>query len=370
MDSMVEKNLFGGIYRNCKVLITGHTGFKGSWLALWLRELGAEICGYSLQPPTIPNHFEALVLEYRNITGDIRDLYSLSNTIKDFQPDIIFHLAAQPLVRLSYKEPVDTFSTNIIGTANVLEAARKCLSVRAVVIITTDKCYENKEWLWGYRENDELGGHDPYSASKACAELVTACYRASFFSPDKNSPPDVKLIASARAGNVIGGGDWAADRLIPDLVRGASGKSITPIRYPTAVRPWQHVLESLSGYLLIGQNLLEGKHEFAEAWNFAPPFEEMLSVEEVVRMSRETWGDISVDYDNQDNILYETSVLRLDASKAMARLKWHTVWDTRISIERTVNWYKLFYQEKRISSMDDLAAYIHDATSKGLIWAQ
>lgn len=370
MDSLVEKKLFGNKYSGKRVFVTGHTGFKGSWLAMWLRHLGADVCGYSLVPPTNPSHFETLKADYKSITGDIRDIATLKEAIAAFQPHILFHMAAQPLVRLSYREPLDTFTSNIIGTANVLEASRYCGSLEAIVIITTDKCYENREWVWGYRENDALGGYDPYSASKACAELVVASCRNSFFNPEKFGREHHVLIATARAGNVIGGGDWAADRLIPDLIRGVAGGRKQMIRNPGAVRPWQHVLESLSGYLALGQKLLEGKVLFSGAWNFAPSDNEMLTVDQVVNRCRETWNKIDFEYENELGSFHETTVLRLDCSKAKALLEWHSTWPTLKAIDRSVNWYRLFYEERLQNSLNDLTDYIADATARGLAWTK
>jgi len=282
--------MFNNIYKNKKVLITGHTGFKGSWLALWLKELGAEVIGYALKPPTTPSHYELLTqqptdnLNIISIEGDIRNYIKLNEIFQSYKPEIVFHLAAQPLVRYSYINPVETFETNVMGTINVFEACRNCESVRAIVNITSDKCYENKEWVWGYRESDPMGGYDPYSASKGCAELVTSAYRNSFFTPSyplTDSPPRV-LLASARAGNVIGGGDWADDRLIPDIMRATAKNESVIIRNPKATRPWQHVLEPLSGYLLLGQKLLEGRKEFAGGWNFGPDDESNITVENLI----------------------------------------------------------------------------------------
>ncbi len=266
---MAEDTLFGGAYAGRTALVTGHTGFKGSWLALWLEELGCRVVGYSLPPPTEPNHFGLLSLRCRSEAGDVRDRARLAAVVRECRPDVVFHLAAQPLVRRSYREPAETFEANALGTVSVLEACR-ATPVKAVVSVTTDKVYENREWCWGYREADPLGGFDPYSCSKACAELIAACYRGSFFNPAEYGRSHRTLVATARAGNVIGGGDWAEDRLVPDLARAAAAGRPLALRNPASVRPWQHVLEPLAGYLLLGQRLLEGDARCAEAWNFGP----------------------------------------------------------------------------------------------------
>ena len=271
--------MFNNIYKNKKVFLTGHTGFKGSWLALWLTRLGAEVCGYSLSPNTNPSMFQKLDIGNKiskSIIGDILDSEKLEKAISDFQPEIMFHLAAQPLVRLSYSEPLLTYQTNVIGTLNVLEAARKCSSVKAFVNVTTDKCYENKEIQRGYREDDPMGGYDMYSSSKGCVEIMSSSYRRSFLK-------DGYAMATARAGNVIGGGDWALDRLIPDCIRGINDGIDIEIRNPVAVRPWQHVLEPLSGYLLLGQKLLEDGQKYADGFNFGPNEESVLTVAEVAK---------------------------------------------------------------------------------------
>ncbi|MEA1938279.1 MAG: CDP-glucose 4,6-dehydratase, partial [Pseudomonadota bacterium] len=273
-----------GVYDKRRVLVTGHTGFKGSWLALWLARMGANVTGLSLPPETTPNHWDLLKPDIADIRGDIRDSVAVANAVQTAGPEIVFHLAAQPLVRRSYRDPLETWATNVMGTANLLEACRKSDSVRAIVVITTDKCYENMEWIWGYRENDRLGGHDPYSASKAGVELVASSYRKSFFS-GKNAP----LLATARAGNVVGGGDWSEDRLIPDLVRAIWSKTPLVIRSPYATRPWQHVLEPLSGYLMLGKKLLEGDRRFADAWNFGPDDTGNQTVETVLTRLRKNW---------------------------------------------------------------------------------
>ena len=289
--------MFGGIYRNKRILVTGHTGFKGSWLCKWLNHLDAEVFGYSLKPSTEPNHFELSNPKVNSHINNIQDLNSLRNFITKIEPEIIFHLAAQPLVLESYQEPLETFTTNIIGTANILEAARYTDTVKAVIIVTTDKCYKNKELIYGYRETDELGGYDPYSASKACTELVTESYRHSFFKKDDTD----LLIASARAGNVLGGGDWTSNRIFKDIAIAASEKEKLILRNPDSIRPWQHVLEPLSGYLLLGQLLFQNRHEFAEPWNFGPSYNSNITVRELVNIVKKRWDDIEVEFENSKN---------------------------------------------------------------------
>ena len=290
--------MFGDIYKNRKVLITGHTGFKGSWLAIWLKELGADVIGYALDPPSDPNNFDATKLQEKitHIHGDIRDLDHLLETFSKYQPEFVFHLAAQPIVRLSYDEPKLTFDTNVGGTVNVFEAVRKTPGVKVLVNITSDKCYENKEWVWGYRENDPMGGHDPYSASKGCSELVFSAYLKSFFShkiSDTNSSDIAPRLgaASARAGNVIGGGDWGKDRLVPDCIRALSAGQTIGIRSPRAIRPWQHVLEPLSGYLHLCAALWRDPRNYSGAWNFGPDDSSHLTVAAMTDRLIKYWGD-------------------------------------------------------------------------------
>ncbi len=366
--------MFGGIYKGKKVLITGHTGFKGSWLCLWLKELGAEVIGYALNPPTNPNHFELLKPDMISIIGDIRDGEKLINVVKCHKPEIVFHLAAQPLVRYSYKNPVETFETNVMGTINVFEACRNTESVGTIVNITSDKCYENREWVWGYRENDPMGGYDPYSASKGCAELVTNSYRNSFFNPSypltlSPSHPPI-LLASARAGNVIGGGDWAEDRLIPDCIRALLKGGKIVIRNPNAIRPWQHVLEPLSGYLLLGQKLLEGRKEFAEAWNFGPSEDGNATVGEIVAQVNKAWPKIDYEINMIPDQPHEAGMLRLDCSKARTKLQWTPVWDGKSTVKKTALWYKFFYESNEVWSLEDLQSYTADAQSKHISWAE
>lgn len=363
--------MFKDYYRNKKVFVTGHTGFKGSWLSTWLVNLGAEVCGYSLAPSTNPNLFEVnQVGKYiKSIIGDIRDEDKLASAMNEFKPQIVFHLAAQPIVNLSYEDPVGTYATNVTGIVNLFEAIRKTESVKSCVIITSDKCYENKEWLYGYRENDELGGYDPYSASKACAEIITSSYRRSFF---RGKERDVK-IATVRAGNVIGGGDWSPNRLIPDCFRSFAKKEKVSLRYPMATRPWQHVLEPLSGYLTVGSKL-EADDAIASAWNFGPAPTQITTVEEVVRRIVSVWGD-GASYDLPENAVrhHEAGNLVLDVSKAFNYLGWKQVWDLSSTIEKTTNWYKNYLlnpAESHIYTEMQIKQYSDDAKTSGLPWVE
>ena len=335
---------FREIYGNKKVVIIGHTGFKGSWLSLWLTELGARVVGYSLEPPTEPNLFESINLKDKitHVIGDVRDEEYLTSVFEKYQPEFVFHLAAQPLVRFSYKEPTLTYETNVMGTVNVLEAVRKTNSVEVCIIITSDKCYENREWVFGYRETDPMGGYDPYSSSKGCAELVTSAYRRSFFNPEDYGKTHDVTLSSVRAGNVIGGGDWGEDRLIPDCVRALSQKKEIIVRNPSATRPWQYVLEPLSGYLLLGTLMYKDKTKYCDAWNFGPNDESIITVEELVKLVINYWGSGSYRIDTL-NQPHETGLLKLDASKARALLGWKPIYDVYEAIKRTVNWYKNFY---------------------------
>ena len=324
-----------------RVLVTGHTGFKGSWLSLWLTQLGAEVCGISLPPSTDPNLFTDVRVDsgLRSEIADIRDLERICTIAEQHRPEVVFHLAAQPLVRASYEDPVQTYTTNVIGTVNVLESVRHSDSVRAVVVVTTDKCYENREWVWSYRETDALGGHDPYSNSKACAELVVASYRNSFFPPARY-PMHRTAIASARAGNVIGGGDWSKDRLIPDIIRAFSRRELLRIRNPQAIRPWQHVLEPLWGYLRLAQRLLEGGVAFGEAWNFAPDASDARPVEWIVRhLAREFGEGAQWEVDGQQHP-HEANMLKLDWSKAAHGLQWHPTLALEDALRLTADWYR------------------------------
>lgn len=324
-----------------RVFVTGHTGFKGGWLALWLARLGAGIRGYALDPATEPNLFTVAgvgsVLE--DVRGNLLDRVRLEASLQEFAPEVVFHLAAQPLVRRSYADPVGTYATNVMGTVHVLEAVRRTPSVRAVVCVTTDKCYENREWVWPYRETDALGGHDPYSSSKASAEIVSAAYRSSFFSVEAAGEPRV-LLATARAGNVIGGGDWSEDRLIPDLIRGfQSGKPVV-IRRPSAVRPWQHVLEPLHGYILLAERLLSGQHSFASAFNFGPGDEDAWTVERIADHLAAEWGEGASWIRDSEAGVHEAGTLRLDASRAKAELGWKPQLSTEAALDWTLAWYR------------------------------
>lgn len=363
METMEINRLFGDIYKNRRVLVTGHTGFKGSWMSYWLNKMGAKVFGISLEPPTQPNHYDLLKLEIDSYIQDINDFKETEKLIRKINPEIIFHLAAQPLVRLSYQEPINTLATNIIGTANILEAASKLTNLKAIVVITSDKCYENKEWVWGYRENEAMGGKDPYSASKGCAEIVTSAYRNSFF-----NKPGSALIASARAGNVIGGGDWAKDRILTDIVTSASKSERVYLRFPNATRPWQYVLEPLSGYLTLGWQLLEGGQSFAEAWNFGPNNESNVTVMELVNEATKHWNKIKYDYDKGEHP-YEAGFLMLDSSKATKLLQWSPVWDFKLTVKHTVNWYKSYYESGNILTEEILFAYIADAKTKSIPWS-
>jgi CDP-glucose 4,6-dehydratase len=325
------------MWRGRRVLITGDTGFKGSWLSLWMHDLGAHVTGFALPPPTDPSLFEqARIGELiDHVDGDVRDLDAVKAVFAKAQPEIVFHLAAQPLVRLSYDQPVETYAVNVMGTVHMLEAARHCGSVRAVLGITTDKCYENREWVWPYRETDALGGHDPYSSSKACAELVISAYRRSFFE-------NGLALASVRAGNVIGGGDWAADRLIPDLVRAFERGEAPVIRSPQSVRPWQHVLEALGGYIAIAERLLANDRAIADAWNFGPSDEDARPVSWIVERMKEAWGGATTLEELAYNAAapHEAGLLRLDCSKARGMLGWRPKLPLSEALGWVVDWHR------------------------------
>ncbi|MFW5959660.1 MAG: CDP-glucose 4,6-dehydratase [Chitinivibrionales bacterium] len=362
--------LFSGIYKDKRVFLTGHTGFKGSWLSAWLKHIGAEVCGFSLSPATDPNHFTLVNPEMESNIGNLSQREKLKKTIQDFQPDIVFHLAAQPLLRYSYEAPHETYETNVLGTLNLFEAARQCDSVQAMVIITTDKVYENNEWEWGYREIDRLGGYDPYSSSKACAEILCSAYRKSYFNPEEYGEKHNVLIATARAGNVIGGGDWAKDRLIPDIIRSTVSGKKTPIRHPEATRPWQHVLDSLSGYLQLGSSLLSGSMSAAEAFNFGPQENDNLSVDSICRQVKSCWESADFEYPEIPDKPHEAGLLRLDSSKAKSKLGWKPVWESGQAIKKTVEWYRDYYHKNLVNTLSDIESYVTEAQKKGIIWTK
>jgi CDP-glucose 4,6-dehydratase len=336
---LIKGKVDSNFWKGKKVYLTGHTGFKGSWLSLWLQNMGALVKGYSLDINTKPALFSQanVAEEMESEIGDIRNLEQLTKSMVSFSPDILIHMAAQPLVRLSYQEPVDTYTTNVIGTVNVLEAARKCANLKAIVSVTTDKCYENKEWEWGYRENEPMGGHDPYASSKGCAELVTSAYRRSFFSSE-----DTASLASARAGNVIGGGDWAEDRLIPDILSAFEKSEPVVIRNPLSTRPWQHVLEPLSGYLVLAQELFLNGDNFAEGWNFGPKDEDCKPVSWILDKMVTYWGNNASWILDKNNNPHEAGFLKLDCSKASSRLKWHPKWNLQLTLKSIVDWHQIY----------------------------
>jgi CDP-glucose 4,6-dehydratase len=330
-------------WQNKNVFLTGHTGFKGGWLAIWLAKLGARVTGYSLPPTSSLNLFELARVDdclVRSHLADIRNLEALHSAVREASPEIILHLAAQPLLRPSYREPVLTWSTNVMGTVNVLEASRKCPGVRAVLVVTTDKCYQNKEWFWGYRETDPLGGHDPYSASKAATELVVESYRKSFFSNAE------VLVATARAGNVIGGGDWSEDRILPDAYRAYAKSEPLHVRSPLATRPWQHVLESLNGYLMLAEKLMDGHVVYADAFNFGPAEADNISVASMLNRIKPHWPQLSWETKSSDS-LYESKFLYLDSSKARRLLNWSPVWELDAGLRATAEWYQAFHRNSK-----------------------
>ncbi len=363
-------DLFGRVYHGKKVLITGHTGFKGSWLALWLSQMGAEVLGYSKDVPTNPSHFVLLDLNIESVIDDILNKQKLAKTIANFQPDIVFHLAAQALVRNSYLEPVKTFETNVMGTVNLLESCRDANSVKAIINITSDKCYHNTETDHAYTEDDPMGGRDPYSASKGCAELVANAYRHSFMHNDYYGKNHHVLLANARAGNVIGGGDWAKDRLIPDIVRATSKGETAVVRNPNSTRPWQHVLEPLSGYLHLGWRLLEEQKDFAENWNFGPNDQSDLAVKDVIKHTLSHWDKIRYQIIEDPTSFHEAKTLKLDSGKARHKLKWQSIWDAPKTIAKTVGWYKHYYDGDGAFSLSDLSDYIADAKLAKVEWTK
>ncbi|RJQ40742.1 MAG: CDP-glucose 4,6-dehydratase [Nitrospiraceae bacterium] len=335
--------MLASFWRGKKVFVTGHTGFKGSWLCLWLAKLGADVTGYSLEPPTDPNLYTLAGVRHGldSINGDVRDLDNLCNAVRSAQPEIVFHLAAQSLVLRSYRDPIGTLATNIMGTAHVLEAVRRVDSVRSMINVTSDKCYENKESVWGYRENDPMGGYDPYSCSKGCSELVTSAFRNSFFG-SKNEASRKTAVASVRAGNVIGGGDWAEDRLVPDIMRAVLGQKTVVIRNPKAIRPWQHVLDPLYGYLLLAEKLYCDGNRFSGAWNFGPAEDDTISVAELITKVIELWGNNARWETDKGEHPHEAGFLKLDCTKARMQLKWKPGLGLARAVEWTVDWYKAY----------------------------
>lgn len=339
----IQLDLFNNFYKDKNVLITGHCGFKGSWLALWLKELGANVIGYGLAPYTENDNFEVIKLKDKiiDIRGDIRDLNKLNDVFSDYKPEIIFHLAAQPLVKLSYENPKETYEINVLGTLNVLEAIRQSTTVKVAVMITTDKCYENKEQIWPYREEDPLGGHDPYSSSKACCELIISSYKKSFFNQETYKLHK-KAIASVRAGNVIGGGDWSKDRIIPDCIRALRNNESIKIRNPKAIRPWQYVLEPLFGYLELAKKMHYDGTSYCGPWNFGPDFESIVKVSSLVDLTIKAWGSGRCDLTCYNNGPHEANLLSLDCTKAKLLLGWKPRLKIEEAINYTIEWYKCF----------------------------
>jgi len=340
LEDLEMKGLFNNVFEGKTVLVTGHTGFKGSWLSIWLRELGANVIGYALEPYTVNDNFVVAKVgsKIRSNIGDIEDYGKLKRVFDEYQPEIVFHMAAQSLVRLSYKQPKLTYDTNVGGMVNLLECCRLTDPVKVIINVTSDKCYENKEWIWGYRENDPVGGYDPYSSSKACSEIITSAYRNSFFNAKEYS----KAISSVRSGNVIGGGDWREDRLVPDCIKALRNNKPIGIRSPTSVRPWQHVLEPLSGYLLLASRMYEDREKYSGAWNFGPAHGSIITVEELVRSLIKYWGggqynDLSKGLSREP---HEARSLMLDISKAITLLDWRPILSINEAIEYTVSWYK------------------------------
>ncbi|MFT3902309.1 MAG: CDP-glucose 4,6-dehydratase [Niabella sp.] len=341
--------VFDGVFKNRKILVTGHTGFKGAWLSLMLNKLGADIYGYALKPPTNPSLYEEANIDnlLTSEIGDVQDFSHLLQFVQEVAPEIVIHMAAQPLVRDSYKLPIETYAVNVMGTVHLLEACRQTPGIKAIVNVTTDKCYENKEWLWGYRENEPMGGYDPYSNSKGCSELVTSAYRNSYFNPFLYDAHGVAL-ASARAGNVIGGGDWANDRLIPDFIRSIRKGEAIKIRNPNAIRPWQHVLEPLTGYLMLAAKLFAEGAKYAEGWNFGPDEDDAKNVEWITKTLCGLWGNQAVYEVDKGPHPHEAKYLKLDCSKAKTELGWHPHWDILKTLSSIVDWNKSFFEGKNM----------------------
>lgn len=348
-------SLDSGFWQSKRVLVTGHTGFKGGWLSLWLQSLGAELKGMALEPDAKPSFYEvsSVAEGMEHQVMDVRNFEDVRTLMSDFRPEIIFHLAAQPLVRQSYKSPVETYETNIMGSLHVLEAARQVSSVRAIVNVTTDKCYENREWVWPYRESDPLGGNDPYSSSKACVELLSNSYRKSFLSDSSIA------MATVRAGNVIGGGDWSVDRLIPDVLSSLQRRQTISIRNPKAIRPWQHVLEPLSGYIILAERLFAEGHKYAGSWNFGPSHDDVQNVESIVEKLCHRWGEKPSWSWQSGQHAQEAGILKLDISKAREELGWVPLWGLDLSLSMVVEWHKswLAGEDMRAVSLDQIASY-------------
>lgn len=365
MENLEVTKLFGSAYKGKTVLVTGDTGFKGTWLCYWLIKMGAKVVGYSIDDITHPSHHKLLKINYKSYRGDICDTKKLTGVIKKHKPQIVFHLAAQSLVRESYRAPIETYQTNVVGTLSVFEAVRNANCVKAIVNVTTDKVYENLETNRPYNEQDRLGGYDLYSSSKACVEILSDSYKRSFFQNSK------VLLATVRAGNVIGGGDWAKDRLIPDIVKTTIKGKTTLIRSPKSIRPWQHVLEPLSGYLLLGQKLLEGKQEYVGAWNFGPETNQCVTVGEVLKLFKQNWSKLKFEYNKSDKMkFHEAGILMLDYKKAKTKLKWQPVWKLDFTVAITANWYKNYYTGKYLNTEQDLFQYIKDAKRRKLTWTK
>lgn len=354
--------MFRNRFAGKRVLVTGHSGFKGSWLSLWLQQLGAEVIGFALEPDTNPSHWDLLRLSCSHSFADIRDENALVSFIKGVSPDLVFHLAAQPLVRASYENPTDTWSANVMGTINLLNACRDIDGLAGIIVVTTDKVYENLELGLPFKEGDALGGNDPYSASKAACELVVQSFRKSFFKSNKT------LIASVRAGNVIGGGDWAKDRLIPDIVLASNSEKPVKIRYPSAVRPWQHVLDSLSGYLCLAQTMLEGDSNVEGAWNFGPDSDQNYSVKDMLSVMTKYWPDLRWLVEQEEE-RHEALLLKLNCNKARESLNWRPVWQFEETVMHTALWYQHYYKHEEVLSVQQLKQYQEDAKSRGVFWA-